>query len=98
MRWKIQGRPNEGYSSTVFPPPHYDPISRKRNKPQQIKAQPKKPKVKKKESIPKLEPETKKVQDQEIKTAPLTVEQGICANCKTTDTPLWRRGPLGTRT
>ncbi|CEP09099.1 hypothetical protein [Parasitella parasitica] len=45
LRWKIQGRPKEGYSSTVFPPPHYNPNPVKRSKPQKSKKQPKKPKV-----------------------------------------------------
>ncbi|KAI8054958.1 uncharacterized protein B0P05DRAFT_560897 [Gilbertella persicaria] len=32
LRWKNQGRPAEGYSSTTFPPPHYSPSCLKRKR------------------------------------------------------------------
>lgn len=103
LRWKIRGRPKEGYSSTVFPPPHYNPILRKRSKPQQTKNKAKKQKLKKVATTSIIATKTKKlipkpVQNKENVSLPLTVGLGPCTNCKTTATPLWRKGPLGNRT
>lgn len=103
LRWKIRGRPKEGYSSNVFPPPHYDPTSRKRSKPQQTKNKPKKQKLKKTATTSITTTKTTKlipkpVQDQENASPPLTVGLGPCTNCKTATTPLWRKGPSGNRT
>ncbi|KAL7312054.1 hypothetical protein PS15m_007856 [Mucor circinelloides] len=110
LRWKVLGRPEEGYSSAVYPPPHYNHNARKRTKPQRTKKQLKKPKVKKTmttttitKKTTKLIPEPKVVneiaEDQEnVRPPSMPAVRGPCTNCKTTETPLWRRGPSGHKT
>lgn len=98
------GRPNDGYSSTSFPPPFYDPS------PRSTKRKYDKTSIKKakktdsgKENRIKLLPSPPK----EKTLSPLppppsppthVIIPGSCTHCHTTNTPLWRRGPFGYRT
>ncbi|KAL0144875.1 hypothetical protein V8B55DRAFT_1456632 [Mucor lusitanicus] len=112
LRWKVLGRPKDGYSSNVYPPPHYNPNNaRKRTKPQRTKKQSKKPRVKHSTSsstaitqtvarpIPEPKAIKQTVQDQEnVNPAVASAERGPCTDCGTMNTPLWRRGPSGHKT
>ncbi|KAL9560298.1 hypothetical protein MBANPS3_000025 [Mucor bainieri] len=108
LRWKVLGRPEDGYSSTVYPPPHYNPNSAlKRTKQQPTKGASKKPRVRKTSSssttiktapMPILE-RNRVVEEQEnVNPAAISVKRGPCTECETKHTPLWRRGPSGHKT
>ncbi|GAN07076.1 hypothetical protein MAM1_0147d06566 [Mucor ambiguus] len=108
LRWKVLGRPKDGYSSTVYPPPHYNPNNaRKRTKTQTARKHSKKPRIKKTTSSSTIAKTTPKpipkpneiVEDQEnVNPAAISAERGPCTQCRTMNTPLWRRGPSGHKT
>ncbi|KAI8351545.1 hypothetical protein BD560DRAFT_409274 [Blakeslea trispora] len=105
LRWKTQGRPSLGYSSTTFPPPHYSPSCLKRKRTLKTNESGLK-RVKKEEEEEDSDPIIKSVHS-DTKKAKLSMSPppktpeiipGTCSSCHCTSTPLWRKGPLGPKT
>ncbi|KAI9485998.1 MAG: hypothetical protein EXX96DRAFT_27658 [Benjaminiella poitrasii] len=114
LRWKARGRPMEGYSSDVFPPPYYNASSLKRNGQHKQTNNTKKQKTtnfvtktksivskgNKKSLVLNTKPGNDNKENATVSSDKSTIIQpGICcSNCHTTQTPLWRKGSLGLRT